>query len=571
MGRKSVAGLLVALLLSVAGRALAQDAPAVEPPVFYASLPRQMLLTELEPLFNICYEEILPLNTQYLQHDPWPAGEVVRLPRNARPCRNAAGERLTYYAADGTPLAMPQYSALPTLVYERDTPTGYCLYDLTRDNPPLARYGFLPGMTLFIAPGAQRCEMHRATNETLYDLSRRFNVCMEAIQHANLSYWRHWRLSDSVAYLDIPIAIPVAAPPCYDAAGARIGHQDRAVYRPAPAENLFAIAQQHQVCINDLLAANPFIVVDALAAPAAVFIPAAPPCHETADVPHRVREGDTLYLLSLLYNVCYNRITDANPALAYARAADTGLLSQLRIGSTVIVPVQRPDCYYPGTRTMVDYVCYPQPVDLNADYRGQVPPLAPITGTDSGYCHPRSNTTPVIYNNEPLLVYRLRPLDTAITLGQCFGVKPEALLAANAITYPPEVRPAGWWVIPAPYHADCYLLTADVDTYRQVETAAQHRAGYLIDGVYTVNHQDTLSSLGRTFGYLPAEIARVNDLGDGHWIYYRQELRLPPYPSLYVLLPVVAVTLAVSTGVLLLRVLFRRYRAGRRKRKVELA
>jgi LysM repeat protein len=83
-----------------------------------------------------------------------------------------------------------------------------------------------------------------------------------------------------------------------------------------------------------------------------------------------------------------------------------------------------------------------------------------------------------------------------------------------------------------------------------------YKAGYLIDGVYTVNYGDTLSSIGHKFGYLPQWIADANNLSDPEMIYFLQELKMPSFPSFYTLVPVggaVGFTVLMSTAIYRLR------------------
>ena len=150
-------------------------------------------------------------------------------------------------------------------------------------------------------------------------------------------------------------------------------------------------------------------------------------------------------------------------------------------------------------------------------------------------------------------------------LSQCFDVPCNQILSMDIsdgsewVIEPSLVEGSywtGWALIPQP-HENCPLLNpTDYSIRLTYYREMSYKAGYLIDGVYYVNYQDTLSSIGRTYGYLPSMIAAENGLIDLDTIAYMQALKMPTYPSLYTLASVVGaggVIVLMSTGIYGLR------------------
>ena len=121
---------------------------------------------------------------------------------------------------------------------------------------------------------------------------------------------------------------------------------ERRTHTVARKETLYGIATQYGLSVNQLLEANPDVKADqplrlgqVLRIPAAVVLPefpdavesvgAAPAASASSGLPvHQVAAGETLYALARKYGCTVIEIQAANP----------GLTSDLRIGSTLVLP-----------------------------------------------------------------------------------------------------------------------------------------------------------------------------------------------------------------------------------------
>ena len=90
------------------------------------------------------------------------------------------------------------------------------------------------------------------------------------------------------------------------------------------------------------------------------------------------------------------------------------------------------------------------------------------------------------------------------------------------------------WGVYSPHFNDDRLSPISHARYRHwFNSLVPHSDKLDNQGIYTVNYDDTLSSIGRRFGYLPSMIAVENNLESPYFIYPYQELQMPRMPSLY--------------------------------------
>jgi LysM repeat protein len=543
-----------------------------------------LLLQKTLQAHNVCIEAVHPLFISGGGAGLASPDFQLYIPLDTLPCINEHEERLRYFDADGKWLPTPTYSSDEFITYSYNIRTAlqYCVGDVMAANPQVRLFNASMFVEVFVNETMRRCDWVEVqgsypNSETLFEFSTRLNTCMEVISKANEWVEVYRPLRNNVLH------VPQNTPACYDEHGLRIGKNDRARHILANGDAIFDVAQQYNVCLADLFAANPLLDRQGYNIPSVLFIPNTPPCDYTYPIEHTVQADESLVTISKLYNVCFNRIIDATGVenLRYREGVPTEegytptIIAALAKGSIVLIP-ERPDCYtfdYEANRyEMQTHLCYTEAVDFTQDYSRHEPPISFTYDTDSGNCTEYGeyvNMLTVIYGNQTLTLYQMRPyaFDTLVTVAQCFGVDPYALIETQA-RYANNSLPSGYIVLPNDYDRECYLRTADERTLVQKARELSYQAGYLDEnGVYTVNYQDTLSSIGRTYGYLPQWIADYNRLPGTDMIYYRQQLQLPPHPSLYDLAKVggaVVGTLVVSG---LVFGLYRWRTSGARKRK----
>jgi hypothetical protein len=543
----------------------------------------------VEALFR--YTGVVPLHTLS-------AGQTFYLPLHEPACKNDQGQRLQYFNEYGVWLNQPVYTetpyhtvdrqdlaALPTTIKGEEAPSlerlielkGWCAAEIYRANPflymlrdPNQGYNYVfEGLDIFLPENMHICKSVQVyAGQSIFDISREQNVCVEDIMPVTT-----WIGPTYPAARDVKIDFPADAKPCYGAEGQRLNYADKGIHKRESGEALYDVALMYDVCVSDLLDANPFLDRWSPSLPLELFIPDKLGCADNEPPSkHVVIEGDTIHSLSITYNVCLNRIYEANNYIEFEDGSANTILDQLRVGRTLVIPTNRPDCYTlenDAPLTQEHYICYAEAVDMEQDYTGHEPPISPLTDTNSDFCYEYGeyyNLT--IYNNEKLMVYQTRPYDTTLTIAQCFDVPVETLIDVNAQMYPTEVRGNGEWIIPEPYNHDCYMLTASPQEYQQRVWAEQNQAGSLGEnGIYIVNYGDTLSAIGRRFGYLPEWIAAENDLSSPDIIYQRQQLKLPQHITLYDMAKIGGAVGGTLATFVVLGGLYRWRTGGKRKRK----
>jgi hypothetical protein len=507
------------------------------------------LLSQIEKEYNICIEEFYGLI-----HSSEDSKQIAYLPQDAPPCVNNKGQRLLY-TQDQTDWVdewhVGDYQDSPLINAPEDVLTlRYCLGDLKRANPAVALpyedsnrpgrvhftwtlrgFPYMAGIRLFVPEGIRHCDFVQ-TQESLYSLSQQYNVCMEVILDASGMplYPDH---SEGILH-----SIPLDKTPCYDVHGQRLNVPEEMVYKPQAGESFLDIAQKYNICMDSLWDANP--VMDywdgaSYRMPDVIFIPHVKPCEFTRTLTSR--SNMSLLGLATLTNICRNQIDKVNPHLGLSEADPQEtyrFAEKIAAGKTIIIP-ERPPCYRLLSQESIEqihYVCYVVPVTSESDFTGHIPPVNMSLQGDLPYCYEITEDMTVFYENTPYSLYNRRDYGYSNDIADCHGIEQGLMAQLN------EDKPwhmEGYFLIPQP-HKEC-----DIEAYRDLARKRYQEqtylAGYLIDGIYRVNYDDTLSSISRKYGYLPQWIADANGISLSDPIYFLQELKMPPYPSLYTLLP----------------------------------
>jgi LysM repeat protein len=275
-----------------------------------------------------------------------------------------------------------------------------------------------------IEPCYQEYILHEG--ETIYDVERQFNVCFEELYPA--------RSNNDVIY------IPLNVQPCYNELGQRIyyynqyqfGRYSRGIGRQynlfivEPEENtpsyssmqvyslqqtdtVYGISKQFNVCVGDLLKTNVALRLYRLQSNwigRPIFIPQTRPCYDDkTGLPliyedesgnllsepkvseYHIYYGAWSYMMPYYYNVCINRIEDAN-ANKYDEQGNAQYLGY-------IIPTDRPPCYDENGKQLF-YICYNQPMDFDTDYSYASPLVSvDINGT---YCYDSADPQVVVWN-----------------------------------------------------------------------------------------------------------------------------------------------------------------------------
>ncbi len=150
-----------------------------------------------------------------------------------------------------------------------------------------------PGGTIYtIKPG-----------DSLYGLSRRFNITAQEIIEANPS------INPTNLQLGQQICIPVVTTgPCPG------GY----IYTIKPGDTVYSISRRAGIAPQALVAANPGLDPDRLQIGQEVCVPAPPPSDSecpAGSFQYQIKSGDTLYSLARRYNTTVTSIIDLNPGI----------------------------------------------------------------------------------------------------------------------------------------------------------------------------------------------------------------------------------------------------------------
>lgn len=387
---------------------------------------------------------------------------------------------------------------------------------------------------------------HAHEGESIYDIERALNVCYEEFFFTRVfeNFAIRSRLFEESLFAGIILYTRLDAPPCYNYLGKRlvyptsrkinyfdnwIGviHEDTPTYSlldaysPESWESFYDISQRFNICVNDLLKANSFLQ-KSVARKHHLFIPQTRPCYDTetgmpliyedADgnpLPqpqvseHLVYYGSQNDLLPYYYNVCINRIRDAN-ANKYDDRGNAQYLG-------TIIPTDRPPCYDENWN-FIEYVCYDQPVDFDTDYRTTNTPITfDVHGT---HCYDLSNPNTVIwYQGKPYKVqyYKGTPFESRLFTAWCFGLTMQDIYTINADKDFLPLLPYYTRAIPLPTR-DCYIENPQI------------LAGKTI---HTVEYGENITSIGDKYGVPYPFISVANNLGINNTIWVGQKLIIP--------------------------------------------
>jgi LysM repeat protein len=385
--------------------------------------------------------------------------------------------------------------------------------------------------------------------QSIYDIEKEINVCYEEfyfVFEENGTPIGYTLSQEVISSDNITIYMPIEVLPCYNEKGQRLVYKIEEVerqnsyeideiiiklnptysplevYFPEFSESAYDISQKFNVCVKDLLEANSFLK-NRIARKRHVFIPQTRPCYdEETGMPliyedengnplpepivgkHLIHYGTPSFgHLTYYYNVCSNRISDAN-ADKYDEKGNARYLGY-------IIPTDRPPCYDENWQ-FAEYVCYNQPIDFDTDYSNANPPLSfDINGT---YCYDIYDPNTVVwYHNKPYLVRQKR--EGYLTFSQtfmawCYGISLDEISAINTDKEFLPILPYYTRAIPLPTK-ECYVENPEI------------LAGKI---THTVSYGDTLISISQKYGVPSVLIGRENNL-DGDTIWMGQVLVIP--------------------------------------------
>jgi LysM repeat protein len=558
---------------------------------------------DLAKELNVCEHVIWYFNHESIYQ---PSTEVrnVYIPLDRQPCYQD-GKLLTYRGypnqwGDTLP-AEEVILESATNTYDYAIANGYCAKDLQAFNRHQNLAPLRAGDSLYISEDARHCDYVQEVGKTIVDLAYEYNVCVETIIDLNdgASSWTHLVNNDSVvnpndrdAYY-LGLFIPTEEPPCYDENGLRNNHSDRAVHHTSKGEWLFKIAQDYEVCMGDLVRENPMLSnYPATELPSLIFIPDTT-CSDVQEdgFVHHLIQAETvgslfakttnLMSISYIYNVCPSDILEANPSLILEAREGyyTGwfytwdnqhrtmsyLLNPLEEGQQILIPADTLPCYdyqipvtgighYQQVSPMIpmpiEYVCYAQEVSPDTDYTGHEPAISPIPYSEEAHCYNRIEDPRVVLNNVTYTLYPFGKDAYLFELAECFGANGYEIIHITAMDLG-QVN-GNWynnayWAIPNATR-DCALIGDDYEAARAWKRDFYDRAGFgqiNEEGLYAVTYGDSLSSIGRRYGYLPSWIKAENNLSED-WVYPYQLLRLPSYPNIYTMSSIAGVLLGLG-------------------------
>jgi LysM repeat protein len=570
--------------------------PAHKPCYKKIDMPAAADLPQIEKDYNVCVEELLGWSVGYAESVSY----YMRL--DVPPCINEQGQRLKYrpISFGDAPVQVTRwyadgYSILSWIDSPEDFRSlGYCVNEIKAANPHIDlpqdylnyqgnyRYNhyLIPqslGIRIFIPQDVRHCDFVSGDDQSLYEVSQKYNVCMEVIlESSNLTMY-----SESTSSV---LSIPEDASPCYDEQGQRLNTSPESLYKPEIGKSFLEIAQEHHICMDALWDANPVMNYwDGMSYrfPEVMFIPDNPACEFTRSITSR--SNMTLLGLAAMTNVCRNRIYDDNPHLDLVGTdsySDGPYLYNERLpeGKTVNFRDDRPPCYRLTSQEKIEqifYVCYAVPVNPKDDFTGHTPPVSFSDTLDLPYCYETSPDMTVIYENKPYTVYDPYPGETLYMIAECFGLDGDQLAEANK-TVSKNGWPGPFWgavFLPQPHAQDCWMLTDNNDVYWKGYRDQKYGVGWENAVFHTVQWGDTLNSIARQYGYLPSMIAAENDLEEPYLLQTSTRLRMPSFPSFYDIgkagLYVGGVGIGmISFGVYRMR---RRYRNSKGKKKNEAA
>jgi LysM repeat protein len=376
-------------------------------------------------------------------------------------------------------------------------------------------------------------EFYPTDGLSVFDIERELNICYQEFR------WE-WipDPNTSIPGSNTMLFIPYAAPPCYNEQGQRLQYptddtqkienqtnftnleySDMPIHIFQGSDTVYSLSRQYNVCVHDLLAVNPRLA-EAMPIGYPTFIPKTRPCYdEAAGMPliYEDAAGNPLSMpqiskhltyygsqafgrVSAYYNVCVNRIEDANRDKLERRISYLGW----------IIPTDRPPCYDQDGNP-IDYVCYREPVDFTVDHSGS----ALSFDVDGTHCYELANPETEIWYQGKLYriisYYNHTMLDSRAFTAWCYGVSLDEI---NTINDKPDmlaILPFQTRAVPAPTR-ECYVDNPQI-------LSGEHR--------YLVQKGDTLLSIAERYRQPSWLIAATNDLDATRTIWAGQFLIIP--------------------------------------------
>lgn len=413
-------------------------------------------------------------------------------------------------------------------------------------------------------------EYHPMKGDSLFDIERELNICYQEFRV------RQGYFLARVPHDDLTVYIANDAPSCYNENMQRLQYPyaypvsfkqfvetgdleyaDMTIHIFSPGETIYGISQEYNVCVFDLLEANP-IFERWFPAGYPTLIPDTRPCYDEATGLPLIYEDEdgnplpepevgehlifydygTIEPARYYYNVCINRILDANQAKIRGEVNYLGW----------IIPTDRPPCYDENL-DQIHYVCYSEPMDFTVDYSQVAEDISFDVG--GAHCYALDDPETVIWHkNKPYqaINYKNDILMSRAFTAWCYGVSLEEIDEINADEAAIEVLPeAGWRLIPQPTR-ECYIDNPEILRDQQV---------------YQAQYGETLSDIAAQYDKPYQWLAFTNNLDDQNMIWAGQLLIIPSGPTIKQI-SVVAAGVVSFAGLIYWR---KRRRYGKKKKK----
>lgn len=349
---------------------------------------------DIERAYNVCYEEFIMYRAdRYVQfHRNMQSQIIIYIPKDVPTCYNEQGQRLIY--------ANVVFSYFEAERGNKPTPLGYS------------------DMRVY----------HSQLSDSLYDISKQFNVCVRDLLMVNPMLRRR-----------VPQGHPVFIPnvrPCYDPdTGKQWIYEDNAG-NPLPEPIL-----------------SEYLV------------------HYGEPVP---------FYLQYFYNVCLNRILDATAQADFDR---------LEYYHGYIIPTDRPPCFDKNWQK-ADYICYDQPIGHERVYQPSTTMTFSVDG-EYCYDFKEPNTV-IWYQNKPYQAFSRADRSFAVTQGLvawCFGASLEDLRAIHQSAAFRQIRPINYYIAITPLPTrDCYLTNPSILDGKLVHTVDEGETLHQIAQKYHIPH-----------------------------------------------------------------------------------
>lgn len=449
-----------------------------------------------------------------------------------------------------------------------------CAETIARLNPHLNRNVYAGDRTFYspnltrwviVPTAAEPCyeEYHPIVGLSIYEFERQLNICQEEF------IWNKYvEVVSLIPHENVRLYIRHDVPPCYNSDGQRLRYSqgsrrydpilqkpkpvytDMQIYSFQPGDTVYSISRQFNVCVEDLLREN-IKLQSSRPLYLPVFIPNTRPCYDEASGKRLIYEAEAgnplpeprfadqlIYYgsqpfgrVSYYYNVCINRIEDAN--------RDKLNREQSYLGW--IIPTNRPPCY-DHNGVMIEYVCYNQPIDFTVNYRNAADDISfDIDGT---YCYDLAKPETVVwYKNKPYQFvkhWENSILKSRAFMAWCFGVSLDEINAINADPEMLAMLPYYTRAIPRQTR-ECYVQNPHVLASAKT--------------IHIVQMGETVTTIAARYDMWPHWIAQANDLDEENMIWAGQSIIIPDGLTVrgWILMRCAVVGLAALCGLVYVR------------------